>query len=91
MRISYDAQADALYIQLREATADDSRDLEEGVTADLDGDGHIIGLEVLDARERLGYKGRVRIDVEGLALGRVVTDPAGMDTAGIDRAGAGHR
>lgn len=54
MQITYDPSVDALYIAFREATPDDSRDVAEGVTVDLDGEGHIIGLEVLDASRRLG-------------------------------------
>jgi len=68
MRITYDPEVDALYIGLREATAADSMDLEEGVTADLDGDGHIIGLEVLDARERLGGDALTSVALERLPL-----------------------
>lgn len=66
MRISYDAEVDALYIQLREGSPATSVDLEEGVTADLDADGHVLGLEVLDARERLGDEGLTSIAVERL-------------------------
>lgn len=55
MRISYDPEANALAIVLREdVKLEDAIDLEEGVTADLDGEGHVIGLEILDARARLG-------------------------------------
>ena len=55
MRITYDPEADALAILLREdLQCDGSTDIEEGVTAWLDGGGHLIGLEILDARERLG-------------------------------------
>jgi uncharacterized protein YuzE len=57
MKITYDLEADALYIALRDAPSEDSIDIEEGVTADLDAEGHIIGLEPLDARERLGTVG----------------------------------
>jgi uncharacterized protein YuzE len=32
---------------------DDSDDIEEGVVVDFDGEGHIVGLEVLDASDRL--------------------------------------
>jgi uncharacterized protein YuzE len=53
MRITYDPEADALYIELRRVQARDSVDVEKGVTADLDEDGHIIALELLDASERL--------------------------------------
>lgn len=65
MKISYDPEADAIYIELREGYIEDSTDLEEGVTAMLDRAGHVIGLEVLDARERLGNKG-VHVTIEGL-------------------------
>ncbi len=54
MKITYDQEADVLYIQLREVSPADSMDLEEGITAGLDAEGHVIGLEVLDARLRLG-------------------------------------
>jgi uncharacterized protein YuzE len=55
MRITYDPEADALAIYLREnAEYADAADIEEGVLAWLDPDGHIIGLEVIGAKERLG-------------------------------------
>lgn len=56
MQITYDPEADALYIRLRPAGVDPAKsvDLEEGVTADLDEDGHIVGIELLDARNRCG-------------------------------------
>lgn len=54
MKITYDPEVDALYIELRKAKPAGSIDLEDGVTADLDAEGHVIGLEVLDASERLG-------------------------------------
>ena len=55
-KIEYDREADALYIQLRAIHPDDNIDIEEGVTVDLDKDGHIIGIEILDASERLGLE-----------------------------------
>ncbi len=55
MKITYDLDANAVQIILRTGRAfEDSIELEEGVTADLDGDGHVVGIEILDARERLG-------------------------------------
>ncbi len=53
MKIEYDPEADALYIQIREALPDDNIDIEEGVTVDIDADRHIVGLEILDASKRL--------------------------------------
>ena len=53
MKIEYDPEIDALYIELRSATPVRSIDIEEGVTIDLDEEGKIVGIELLDASERL--------------------------------------
>lgn len=68
MKIEYSRRTDALYIRLRKAPIVDSRDIEEGVTVDLDGEGHIVGLEVLDASERLGWKELSNVNIENLPL-----------------------
>jgi len=71
MRIEYDKEADALYIVLRNIPASDSRDLEEGVTVDLDDEGHIVGLEILDASERLGLEALLNISIENMPLEKI--------------------
>jgi len=53
MKINYDPEVDALYIEFRDVLAVKNIDIEEGVTVDLDKDNHIVGIEILDARERL--------------------------------------
>ena len=68
MRITYDAEADALYIELRSAQAADSTDVEEGVTVDLDSEGHIIGIEILDASERMTPEELTNLSYENLLL-----------------------
>ena len=68
MRIEYDPEADALYIQLREAQVQDNLDIEEGVSVDLDGDKHIVGIEVLDASKRLSPSDLSSIVIEKLPL-----------------------
>jgi len=74
MKITYDPEADALYIGLRDVPASDSTDIEEGVTVDLDGEGHIIGLEVLDASNRLSSDELANIQYQNLLL--VSSEPA---------------
>ena len=54
MHITYDAQVDVLFISFRDEPARDTLDIEENVMVALDNDGRLIGLEILDARERLG-------------------------------------
>ncbi len=73
MRITYDPEADALYIAQREAAATDGIDIEEGVSVDLDKDGHIIGIEILDASERLTPEELVNVSYENLLLAATKT------------------
>ena len=68
MKITYDPEGDALYIALRDAPAADGIDIEEGVSVDLDKDGHIIGIEILDASERLTPEELVNVSYENLLL-----------------------
>ena len=54
VRVEYDQKADAMYIWLRKAKYDISEELAENVIIDLDKNGRIIGIEVLDASKNLG-------------------------------------
>lgn len=73
MKIEYSKDVDALYIRLREAKIADSMDIEEGVTVDLDEGGHIVGIEILDASEKLELSDLVNISIENLPIEKVST------------------
>lgn len=68
MRISYDKEVDALYINLRDVKPSHGVDIEEGVTVDVDAEGHIVGIEVLDAAERLGLEALLNVSIENMPL-----------------------
>ena len=53
MKISYDAEVDALSITFRETTVT-TKHLAEGIAADYDSEGHLAGIEILDAIKRFG-------------------------------------
>jgi len=73
MLITYDGEADALLIELRHVPAEDSMDIEEGVTALLDDKGHIVALEILDASERLGKEQLHSVTLKDLAFEPALT------------------
>ncbi len=73
MKIEYDREADALYIQLREAYVEDNIDVEEGITLDLDENRHIVGIEILDASKKLSLRDMVNITIENLPIDRIET------------------
>jgi uncharacterized protein YuzE len=52
MRITYDAEVDALYIRFKE-TQVTTKHLAEGIAADYDARGCLAGIEILDAVRRL--------------------------------------
>ena len=54
VRVEYDPKADAMYIWLRKAKYEISEELAENVMIDLDKNGRIIGIEILDATKNLG-------------------------------------
>jgi len=68
LRIEYDKEADALYIQLREVSVDDNIDIEEGLTVDLDEKRHVVGIEILDASKKLSLRDMANITIENLPL-----------------------
>ena len=72
MKIEYSKDVDALYIRFREAKIVDSMDIEEGVTVDLDDKGHIVGIEILDASEKLEPSELVNISIENIPLEKAV-------------------
>ncbi len=68
MRITYDHEVDALYIRFREAPVI-TKHIGEGLAADYDAEGHLAGIEILDAAKRLGGRDIFRqVVLEDLAL-----------------------
>ena len=53
MRIVYDPQVDALSIIFRDTTVT-TQELAEGIAAEYDAEGRLVGLEILDAAQRFG-------------------------------------
>jgi uncharacterized protein YuzE len=68
MRITYDSEVDALYIRFIEATVT-TKHVAEGIAVDYDAEGHIAGVEILDAVKRFGSKDVFRkVSIEDLTL-----------------------
>ena len=67
MQITYDSEADILYIEFRRVPVEDSADIETGVTVTMDAEGHIAGLEILAASKRIGLDSLRSITLKDLA------------------------
>ena len=68
MKIEYDKKADAVYIYLQEKEAAKTIELSEPVKVDLDKEGKLIGVEVLNATQRYSLSDIFNISTENLIL-----------------------
>jgi uncharacterized protein YuzE len=55
MRISYDAEVDALSLEFREPTVT-TQHVGEGIALEYDDEGKLAGIEILDAVKRFGNR-----------------------------------
>lgn len=53
MKIHYDSEIDAISIKFIDTTVT-TQHLTEGIALDYDADGHLAGIEILDAKQKLG-------------------------------------
>jgi uncharacterized protein YuzE len=67
MKIVYDSEVDALSIRFRDTTVT-TKHLAEGIAADYDAAGKLVGLEILDAQKRFGSEESLRrVSLEGFS------------------------
>lgn len=52
MKLEFDPAADAAYFEISEAEIAETREIEPGIIADYDVDGHMVGIEVLSVSKR---------------------------------------
>jgi uncharacterized protein YuzE len=68
MKIEYDKEGDALYIRIQEKDVARTQEVSDGVNLDFDGEGRLIGLEVLDAFKRYPSSDIFNLSTENLIL-----------------------
>ena len=69
MKVRYDSEADALYIEL-EATTVTTKRLDQDIAVDYNAEGHIAGIEILSAKERVfGGTEQRQVLLENLHVG----------------------
>lgn len=56
MKINYDNEVDALYIQISDEKPEGVIEVKEGLNIDVTKDGRIVGLELLDASKKTSLK-----------------------------------
>lgn len=53
MKVFYDDEVDALYLKLGEGEAEGVAELQQGIHLDVSREGKVIGIEILDASQKI--------------------------------------
>ena len=56
MKLNYHPETDSLYIDLSEKTSVETREISEGVLLDYDVDGHLVGIDIDNASDKVQLK-----------------------------------
>ncbi len=67
MKITYDKEADAMYIRFSDASFGKNKIIDDNTILDLDAEGKIIGIELLDVSKRMPEHFFKSISVENLS------------------------
>ena len=62
MKITYDSEADVLYIEFRENPPVESVKIEEGIYYEIDEAGHLVGLEIIYASDKLKDFNKIKFE-----------------------------
>ncbi|RMF06847.1 DUF2283 domain-containing protein [Candidatus Woesearchaeota archaeon] len=68
MEISYDKDADALYIEFRKGTFARNKKLDDHTIFDLDSDGNLLGIELLNVSRRIPRDSISKVSVRNISL-----------------------
>lgn len=56
MKLHYYPETDSLYIELNDRPGTDSREIAEGLIADFDADGNVVGIDIDHASKKLDLR-----------------------------------
>jgi uncharacterized protein YuzE len=70
MKLHYYPETDSLYIDLNSRPSADSREIAEGLVADFDADGNVVGIDIDHASQKLDLN-----TLEAISLPPVTTAP----------------
>jgi uncharacterized protein YuzE len=68
MKITYDKDVDAVYIQLSRQQPEGVIEVADGINIDVSSDGKIVGIELLDAREKVSLESLLSYEISADTL-----------------------
>lgn len=80
MKVSYDKEVDALYIELSAQKPDGVIEIEEGINIDLTSDGNIVGIELIDATKKIPLDSFLKYEIDGESIGLMAMTKTGKNS-----------
>jgi uncharacterized protein YuzE len=68
MKITYDKEIDAVYIQLSGVKPEGVIEVAEGINIDVSSEGKIVGIELLDATEKVSLESLLSYEISAESL-----------------------
>ena len=72
MRVAYDREVDAVYIELSSVKPEGVIEVEEGINIDVTSDGRIVGIELLDATKKVSLETLLTYEIAAETVGEWV-------------------
>jgi uncharacterized protein YuzE len=70
MEIEYDKEADAMYIELRKGEFAKNKKIDDLTIIDLDKDGNLLGIELLDVSKRIPKESLNEVHVKNILVAK---------------------
>lgn len=68
MKVYYDKKTDSVYIELSKRRPDGVVEITQGVNLDTTGDDKIVGIEILNASQKISVKSLLRLELDSQLL-----------------------
>jgi uncharacterized protein YuzE len=69
MKVTYDKEVDAIYLELAKIKPEGVIEVAEGINVDVTSDGRIVGIELLDATKRVSLDSLLTYEIEAESIG----------------------
>ena len=83
MKVSYDKEVDALYIELSTQKPDGVIEIEEGINIDLTSDGNIVGIELIDAAKKIPLDSFLKYEIDGESIGLMAMNKTSQNSSAL--------
>ena len=71
MKVTYDREVDAVYLELLKLKPEGVIEVGEGINIDVTSDGRIVGIELLDATEKVSIDSFLNYEIEAESIGEL--------------------